>query len=130
MRLCHKGSVQSVSQDNGVGDVKGRLASWAYLEFILPHHRFHWERGSIDVFGRRLLVVFGFHIALHVEIDELANRHPRIDADGLGDGNLESPVITKSDIPLAGCSMNVDTEPAYAGLSLQKGNVFMRFSIF
>ena len=58
------------------------------LKLILPHHRFHGKRRTVDVFGGRLLVVHSFYVALYVEIDKLADRHPRVDANGLGNGNF------------------------------------------
>ena len=51
---------------------------------VLPHHRFHGEGGAFDVFGGSFGVVHGFDVALHVEVNELADRHAGVNANGLG----------------------------------------------
>ncbi len=75
------------------------------------------------------MIVHRLDISLHIEIDQLANRHVGIDANRLSDRNLERPVVAKAHIAFARGRVNVDSKSAYTGLSFKEGNVLMGFGV-
>ena len=82
------------------------------------------------VLGIFLLVIFYFDLAVNREIDQLPNRHERINPHRLFYGDLQRPVAAKAHIALACSCVNVDAQAARARLTLEEGHVRMCLRIF
>ncbi len=100
------------------------------LEFVFPHHAFDGFVYLTRIFGVFFLVVADFDGAEDGEVDELADGHAGINADGLFDGDLEGPVAAEADVAFAGGGVDVNAKAAGGGLAFQEGNVGVGFGVF
>jgi hypothetical protein len=99
------------------------------LPKVFPHHRLHRFHGSLPVLRRLLLVVRNPNLAADVEVDELSDRHARVDANRLPDGNLQRPRVAETDVAFPRCGVDVDTEPTDAALAFEERDVLVRFGV-
>ena len=81
------------------------------------------------VFCRDLFVVHGFDVALDVKVNELPDWHGGVDAYGLGNRNLERPVIAEADVALACRGMDIDTQASDTGFAFEEGHVLVRLGV-
>src|ERR1051326_727752 len=91
-----------------------------YSSEILPHHRFHRLRRPPVVLRARLLIIGDGHLSVDFKVDELSDRHPRVDPHGLADGYLERPCIAEPDVSFSCRGMDVDAGPADAAFPFQE----------
>src|ERR1041384_1076690 len=96
---------------------------------ILPHHRLDGPDGPPLILCTLSLVVRKFHVSADFEIDQLSDGHPRIDPHGLSHGDFERPCVAESDVAFPRRGVDVDPEPSDAALSLEEGNVPVRFGV-
>ena len=66
----------------------------------------------VAVFRAGFFAVVAFDVAVDFVVDELADRHARVDAHGDGTGEFERPVAAESHVALSGSGVDVDTETA------------------
>ena len=97
---------------------------------IPPHHTLHGFIRPLGVFGIALAVVIVLHVAVNDKINQLADRHARIDAHRLHHRNFECPSVAKPNIAFARRGMDVNAQSPDAAFTLQKGHCSMGFSVF
>ena len=79
-------------------------------KLILPHHTLHGSIRPLIVFRIRLAVIKSLNITIDDKINQLPNRHTRIDTNGHRHRNFQSPMVAKTDITLPRRRVNVDAE--------------------
>ena len=90
-------------------------------KFISPHHGLDGLGCTLVIFGRSLACIINVHFTLHQEVNQLADRHARINADRLRNRDFQSPMVAKPDVPLSRRRMDVNAQPADTRLPSRKG---------
>ena len=83
----------------------------------------------MNVFRVILLVVVVGDITPNLKIDQLPDRHQWINTHRHHAGNLQGPVIAEAYIPFPRRGVNINTQSADTGFSLEERHVIMGFRI-